>query len=81
VIFTGTISSPADAINDYILDAPYVSMNPSNPDSGADIFDSAYNNQFYGNAYFLAATYPLGRACSGRIIAAAIVFIQEGSSK
>lgn len=64
-IFTGTISSAADPANDYFLNALYVTMSPSNPDGGADVFDNTYDNQFYGNAYFLAATYLAGASLLG----------------
>jgi len=56
VIFSGTIATENDPTDDYFLDALYITMNPSNPDGGLDVFDNTYNSSSLGNAFFLDAT-------------------------
>ena len=60
VLFTGTITTGGDETQDYFLDALYVTMNPSNPDDGAYVFDNTYQSDWYGNAFFLNAISATG---------------------
>jgi MYXO-CTERM domain-containing protein len=59
VVFTGTITT--DGLQNYYLQALYITMNSSNPDAGADVFDNTYGSASGGNNYFLSNTpYDLG---------------------